>query len=83
MRANPDIAVVLDEDSFKYFGDGEPLFNAVLTAQKQWQLGFIGRRGTSICSPTWTIRNSGTTSSTFFSIPSVSRRSSGQPCRRV
>ena len=42
MRANPDIAVVLDEDSFKYFGDGEPLFNAVLTAQKQWQLGFIG-----------------------------------------
>ncbi len=37
-----DIAVILDEETFKYFGDGEPLFNALLTAQKQWQLGFIG-----------------------------------------
>ncbi len=37
-----DIAVVLDESSFTYFGDGEPLFNALLTAQKQWELGFIG-----------------------------------------
>jgi hypothetical protein len=25
-----------------YCGDGEPLFNALLTAQKQWELGFIG-----------------------------------------
>ncbi len=37
-----DIAIILDEETFKYFGDGEPLFNALLTAQKQWQLGFIG-----------------------------------------
>lgn len=37
-----DIAVILDEESFKYFGDGEPLFNVLLTAQKQWELGFIG-----------------------------------------
>jgi len=37
-----DIAVILDEETYKYFGDGEPLFNALLTAQKQWQLGFIG-----------------------------------------
>jgi hypothetical protein len=41
-RSIADIAVVLDEESFKYFGDGEPLFNALLTAQKQWELGFIG-----------------------------------------
>lgn len=41
-RSNADIAVVLDEASFTYFGDGEPLFNALLTAQKQWELGFIG-----------------------------------------
>ena len=41
-RSNADIAVVLDEASFTYFGDGEPLFNAVLTAQKQWELGFLG-----------------------------------------
>ncbi len=37
-----EIAVVLDESGFMYCGDGEPLFNALLTAQKQWQLGFIG-----------------------------------------
>ena len=41
-RSVADIAVVLDEASFTYFGDGEPLFNALLTAQKQWELGFIG-----------------------------------------
>ena len=41
-RSNADIAVVLDEASFTYFGDGEPLFNALLTAQKQWELAFIG-----------------------------------------
>jgi hypothetical protein len=40
--SNADIAVVLDESAFTYCGDGEPLFNALLTAQKQWQLGFIG-----------------------------------------
>ncbi len=37
-----EIAVVLDESGFMYCGDGEPLFNALLTAQKQWQLGFLG-----------------------------------------
>jgi hypothetical protein len=41
-RSNADIAVVLDESSFTYFGDGEPLFNALLTAQKQWEFAFIG-----------------------------------------
>jgi hypothetical protein len=41
-QSTADIAVVLDESSFTYFGDGEPLFNALLTAQKQWELGFIG-----------------------------------------
>jgi beta-galactosidase len=41
-RSNTDVAVILDEETFKYFGDGEPLFNALLTAQKQWQLGFLG-----------------------------------------
>jgi hypothetical protein len=40
--SNAEIAVVLDESAFTYCGDGEPLFNALLTAQKQWQLGFIG-----------------------------------------
>jgi hypothetical protein len=37
-----EIAVILDEPSFTYAGDGEPMFNALLTAQKQWELGFIG-----------------------------------------
>jgi hypothetical protein len=37
-----EIAVILDESGFTYCGDGEPLFNALLTAQKQWELGFIG-----------------------------------------
>jgi len=41
-RSNCDIAVILDEETFKYFGDGEPLFNALLTAQKQWQLAYLG-----------------------------------------
>lgn len=40
--SNADIAVILDEETFKYFGDGEPLFNALLTAQKQWQLAYLG-----------------------------------------
>jgi len=41
-RSNADIAVILDEASFTYCGDGEPLFNALLTAQKQWEFAFIG-----------------------------------------
>lgn len=41
-QSTAEIAVVLDESSFTYFGDGEPLFNALLTAQKQWEFGFIG-----------------------------------------
>ena len=41
-RSNPDIAVILDEASFTFCGDGEPLFNALLTAQKQWEFAFIG-----------------------------------------
>jgi hypothetical protein len=41
-RPNSEIAVVVDESTFTYFGDGEPLFNALLTAQKQWELAFIG-----------------------------------------
>jgi hypothetical protein len=41
-RSVADIAVVMDEESFKYTGDGEPLWNALLTAQKQWEFGFIG-----------------------------------------
>jgi len=41
-RPGAEIAVILDEASFTYFGDGEPLFNALLTAQKQWEFAFIG-----------------------------------------
>lgn len=41
-RSNADIAVVLDTTSFTYTGDGDPLFNAVLTAQRQWQLAYLG-----------------------------------------
>jgi hypothetical protein len=37
-----EIAVILDESSFTYCGDGEPIFNAWLTAQKQWELGYMG-----------------------------------------
>jgi hypothetical protein len=37
-----EVAVILDEPSFTYAGDGEPVFNAWLTAQKQWELGFMG-----------------------------------------
>lgn len=40
--SNADIAVILDEASFTYTGDGEPLWNALLTAQKQWHFAFIG-----------------------------------------
>lgn len=41
-RLTSEIAVILDEDSFTYFSDGEPFLNALMTAQKQWHLGYIG-----------------------------------------
>jgi beta-galactosidase len=41
-RADTDIAVIVDEASFTYTGDGEPLWNALMTAQKQWEFAFIG-----------------------------------------
>jgi hypothetical protein len=41
-RLTGEIAVILDEDSFTYFGDGEPFLNALMTAQKQWHLGYLG-----------------------------------------
>ncbi len=41
-RSTAEVAVILDEVSFTYCGDGEPMFNALLTAQKQWELGFTG-----------------------------------------
>ncbi len=37
-----DVAVVLDEDSFNYFSDFEPLFMPLLAVQKQWELVFMG-----------------------------------------
>ena len=39
---NADVAVVLDEDSFRYFADGEILFTALDSVQKQWGLVFMG-----------------------------------------
>ena len=41
-RSTTDIAVIMDESAFTYTGDGEPLWNALLTAQKQWEFAFIG-----------------------------------------
>ena len=41
-RSTTEIAVILDESAFTYTGDGEPLWNALLTAQKQWEFAFIG-----------------------------------------
>jgi hypothetical protein len=41
-RSNADIAVILDESSFTYCGDGEPLWNALLSAQAQYELAFVG-----------------------------------------
>lgn len=41
-RSNADIAVVLDEDSYRYFGDGEVFLTALVSAQKQWELNYIG-----------------------------------------
>ena len=40
--SNAEVAVILDEPSFTFCGDGEPIFNAWLTAQKQWELAFMG-----------------------------------------
>jgi hypothetical protein len=41
-RNSADIAIVLDEDSFRYFADGEILFTALLAVQKQWELAYLG-----------------------------------------
>jgi hypothetical protein len=41
-ESKADVAVVLDEDSFRYFADGEILFTALLSVQKQWGLVFMG-----------------------------------------
>jgi hypothetical protein len=41
-RPAADVAVVLDEDSFTYFADQEPLFMPLLDVQKQWGLVFMG-----------------------------------------
>jgi hypothetical protein len=41
-RSTAEIAVIMDESAFTYTGDGEPLWNALLTAQKQWEFGLIG-----------------------------------------
>jgi hypothetical protein len=41
-RSTADIAVIMDESAFTFTGDGEPLWNALLTAQKQWEFAFLG-----------------------------------------
>jgi hypothetical protein len=41
-RSTADIAVIMDESAFTYTGDGEPFWNALLTAQKQWEFAFLG-----------------------------------------
>ncbi len=41
-RSGADIAVVLDEDSYRYFGDGEVFLTALVSAQKQWELNHLG-----------------------------------------
>lgn len=41
-RSNAQIAVILDESSFTYCGDGEPLWNALLSAQVQYQFAYLG-----------------------------------------
>jgi hypothetical protein len=37
-----DIAVILDADSYRYFGDGEPFLSALISAQKSWELNYMG-----------------------------------------
>lgn len=41
-RSNTDIAVVLDEDSYRYFADGESFLSALISAQKSWHLNHLG-----------------------------------------
>ncbi len=41
-RSNTDIAVVLDESSYRYFADGESFLTALISAQKSWQLNQLG-----------------------------------------
>jgi hypothetical protein len=41
-RSAAEIVVIMDESAFTYTGDGEPLWNVLLTAQKQWEFAFIG-----------------------------------------
>lgn len=41
-RSNSDIAVILDEDSYRYFADGETFLTALISAQKSWELNYIG-----------------------------------------
>lgn len=41
-RSNADLAVILDEDSYRYFGDGEVFPTSLVSAQKQWELNYIG-----------------------------------------
>ncbi len=41
-RSNTDIAVVLDENSYRYFADGESFLTALISAQKSWQLNYLG-----------------------------------------
>ena len=35
-------AVVLDENSYRYFADGESFLTALISAQKSWQLNYLG-----------------------------------------
>lgn len=41
-RSGADVAVVLDEDTYRYFGDGEVFPTALMGAQKQWELNYMG-----------------------------------------
>ncbi len=41
-RSNAQIAVILSESSFTYCGDGEPLWNALISAQAQYEFAYIG-----------------------------------------
>ena len=48
-RSTAEVAVILDEASFTYCGDGEPVFNAWLTAQSNGNWGSWECRGNPIC----------------------------------
>lgn len=41
-RQCADVAVVLDQDSFRYFPDGDVFSTALLSVQKAWELVFMG-----------------------------------------